>query len=59
MGRCVVGHLVSEVAEDRSAFIFRLRGLLDAPDEGKNMGNCKSNDKESHPTRLEILAAQH
>ena len=29
----------TEVADDRSAFIFRLRGLLDAQDEGKYIGN--------------------
>jgi hypothetical protein len=36
----VVGHVESNVVEDRSAFIVRLNELFDAQDEGKNMGNC-------------------
>lgn len=39
MGRSVVGHVESNVAEDRSAFIVRLNELFDTQDEGKNMGN--------------------
>jgi hypothetical protein len=36
----VVGHVESNVVEDRSAFIIRLSEMFEAQDEGKSMGNC-------------------
>ena len=64
MWRFVVGHAVpslGDVSKDRSAFLFRLHGLLDSQDEGvavlRSVRNCQSNDAALQPKGLKSSVA--